>query len=119
MQKADKNPDEPRLICTAIGKALGDFNVSEIARQTGLQRSSIYRAFGNAQLPNFSTVLTVLTAMGLQLRVVPGVIAKLSRLTRSVTRAFEGEHLLRCDRGRRLGYRLKSCCLEDGRTART
>lgn len=67
---------EPRLVCTAIGKALGDFNVSEIARQTGLQRSSIYRAFGNAQLPNFSTVLTVLTAMGLQLRVVPGVIAK-------------------------------------------
>lgn len=40
---------EPRLICTAIGKALGDFNVSEIARQTGLRRSSIYRAFGNAQ----------------------------------------------------------------------
>lgn len=67
---------DPRIICTAIGKALGDFNVSEIARQTGLQRTSIYRAFGNAQLPNFSTVLTVLTAMGLQLRVVPSVIAK-------------------------------------------
>lgn len=54
---------EPQIICRAIGKALGDFNVSEIARQTGLPRSSIYRAFGNAQ-PNFSTVLTVLTAMG-------------------------------------------------------
>lgn len=67
---------EPQIICRAIGKALGDFNVSEIARQTGLQRSSIYRAFGNAQLPNFSTVLTVLTAMGLQLRVVPSVITK-------------------------------------------
>lgn len=67
---------EPRIICTAIGKALGDFNISDIARQAGLQRTSIYRAFGNAHVPHFSTVLAVLTAMGLQLRVVPSVIAK-------------------------------------------
>jgi probable addiction module antidote protein len=67
---------EPQTICRAIGKALGDFNISEIARQTGLQRTSIYRAFGNEQLPNFSTALSVLTAMGLQLRVVPRAVAK-------------------------------------------
>lgn len=62
---------EPQIICRAIGNALGDFNISEIARQTGLQRTSIYRAFGDEQLPKFSTVLSVLTAMDLQLRVVP------------------------------------------------
>jgi DNA-binding phage protein len=40
-----------------------------------LQRQSIYRAFilGGDQLPNFSTVLSVLTAMGMQLKVVPSV----------------------------------------------
>ena len=63
---------EPKIICKAIGKALGDFNIAEMARQTGLQRQSIYRAFQtNTQLPNFSTVLAVLSAMGLQLKVTP------------------------------------------------
>ena len=62
---------EPRTICREIGKALADFNVSEIAKETGLQRTSIYRAFSSDRLPNFSTVLAVLTAMGLKLHVVP------------------------------------------------
>ncbi|MFC7699647.1 DNA-binding protein [Bradyrhizobium sp. GCM10028915] len=63
---------EPKIICKAIGKALGDFNIAEVARQTGLQRPSIYRAFkSNTQLPNFSTVLAVLSAMDLQLQVKP------------------------------------------------
>ncbi|MGY3549411.1 MULTISPECIES: addiction module antidote protein [unclassified Bradyrhizobium] len=63
---------EPNRICKAIGKALGGFNIAEMARQTGLQRQSIYRAFQtNTQLPNFTTILAVLTAMGLQLKVIP------------------------------------------------
>ena len=67
---------EARTICIAIGQALKDFNVSEIAKDTGLQRTSIYRAFGKEQLPNFSTILRVLTAMGLQLKVTPKLAAK-------------------------------------------
>ncbi|WP_092228959.1 addiction module antitoxin [Bradyrhizobium sp. Gha] len=63
---------EPNRICKAIGIALGDFNIAEIARQTGLQRQSIYRAFQtHTQLPNSTTILAVLTAMGLQLKVIP------------------------------------------------
>jgi len=63
---------EPDAICRAIGKALGDFNILEMARETGLARQSIYRAFQtHTNLPNFSTVLAVLTAMGLQLQVAP------------------------------------------------
>lgn len=64
---------EPHTICRAIGQSLKDFNVSEISKKTGLQRTSIYRAFGDEQLPNFSTVLAVLTAMGLELKVAPRV----------------------------------------------
>lgn len=67
---------EPHTICRAIGRALADFNVSEISKETGLQRTSIYRAFGNEQLPNFSTILRVLTAMGLQLKVAPARAGK-------------------------------------------
>lgn len=63
---------DPNQICKAIGEALGDFNIAEMARQTGLQRQSIYRAFQtHTQLPNFTTVLAVLTAMGLELKVAP------------------------------------------------
>ncbi|WP_346657506.1 hypothetical protein [Bradyrhizobium sp. 151] len=62
---------ETRTICRAIGRALKDFNISEISKKTGLPRTSIYRAFGNEQLPNFATVLGVLTAMGLELKVPP------------------------------------------------
>jgi probable addiction module antidote protein len=65
---------DAQTICQAIGETLENFNIAEMARQTGLQRQSIYRAFLNingTQLPNFSTLLAVLTAMGLQLRVVP------------------------------------------------
>lgn len=64
---------EPHTICRAIGQSLKDFNASEISKKTGLQRTSIYRAFGDEQLPNFSTVLAVLTAMGLELKVAPRV----------------------------------------------
>jgi len=62
---------EPHTICREIGRALYDFNVSEIAKETGLQRTSIYRAFSSNRLPNFATVLAVLAAMGLQLKVAP------------------------------------------------
>lgn len=62
---------EPQKVCNVIGQALRDFNVSEIAKKTGLQRSSVYRAFGSDQLPNFSTVLAVLTAMDLRIKVEP------------------------------------------------
>ncbi|WP_409187948.1 DNA-binding protein [Bradyrhizobium sp. RDM4] len=63
---------DPHGICQAIGKAFEHFNIAEMAKRTGLQRQSIYRAFLNDQrLPHFSTVLSVLTAMGLQMRVVP------------------------------------------------
>jgi len=71
---------EPDRICIAIGKALDDFNVAEMARQTGLQRQSIYRAFQtHTQLPNFTTILAVLTAMGLQFKVVPRTQGRRSR----------------------------------------
>jgi probable addiction module antidote protein len=58
-------------ICQLIGDAVKLNKVSEIARKAGLERSSIYRAFAGQQSPNFSTVLSVLDAMGLRLKVMP------------------------------------------------
>jgi len=69
-------------ICKAIGEAITLHDVSDIARKAGLERPSLYRAFGQAQhLPNFSTVFNVLGAMGLRLKVIKS--RKRRRLKRS------------------------------------
>jgi probable addiction module antidote protein len=58
------------VICHAIGDAARLHVISDIARETGTQRSSIYRAFSGKKLPTFSTVLR-LDPMGFQLLVTP------------------------------------------------
>jgi probable addiction module antidote protein len=69
-------------ICQAIGDATPLHNISELARDAEIERSSIYRAFvAGKELPNFSTVLRVLDAMGFRLKVTQrrGNRAKLAR----------------------------------------
>ena len=54
----------------AIGAAIRLYNISDIAKVSGLERPTIYRAFeGDLKHPNFKTVLSVLDAMGFQLHV--------------------------------------------------
>ena len=54
----------------AIGTAIRRYNISDIAKVSGLERPTIYRAFeGDAKHPNFKTVLSVLDTMGFQLHV--------------------------------------------------
>ena len=54
----------------AIGAASRLYNISDHAQRSGLARPSIHRAFaGDPKKPNFTTVLSVLDAMGLRLRV--------------------------------------------------
>ena len=57
-------------ICHAIGAATRLYNISDLAQKSGLARPSLHRAFaGDRKKPNFTTVLNVLDAMGLRLRV--------------------------------------------------
>jgi probable addiction module antidote protein len=54
-----------------IAKALGDIartrGMSEIARETGLSRESLYKSLSGERIPAFDTVLKVMNALGLQL----------------------------------------------------
>jgi probable addiction module antidote protein len=59
------------LITRAIGVAAKARGMSEIARQTGLSRESLYKALGGEGHPQFETIALVLQALGLQLRVEP------------------------------------------------
>ena len=57
-------------ICHAIGTAARQHNLADLARRAGIERTNLYRAFaGGEKRPNFSTVLNVLHAMGLELHV--------------------------------------------------
>ena len=54
-----------------IAKALGDIargkGMSQIARDTGLSRESLYKALSGERSPGFDTILKVIHALGLKL----------------------------------------------------
>ena len=70
-------------ICHAIAAATRLYNISDLAKKSGVARPSIHRAFaGDPKKPNFTTVFNVLDAMGFQLHVTVrrGNRAKSARL---------------------------------------
>jgi probable addiction module antidote protein len=56
---------------TFIAKALGDIarakGMSQVARDAGLSRESLYKAFSGDRSPGFDTILKVVEALGLRL----------------------------------------------------
>ena len=54
-----------------IAKALGDIararGMSQVARDAGLSRESLYKALSGERIPDFSTILRVIGALGLNL----------------------------------------------------
>lgn len=58
-----------------IAKALGDIarakGMSQVARDTGLSRESLYKALSGERSPGFDTILKVVKALGMKLRAQP------------------------------------------------
>jgi probable addiction module antidote protein len=54
-----------------IAKALGDIarakGMTQVARESGLSRESLYKALSGDRSPSFDTILKVVSALGLQL----------------------------------------------------
>jgi len=61
---------DPALIAAALGDIARAKGMSQIARETGLGRESLYKALSPDGNPEFSTVLKVVRALGLRLRAV-------------------------------------------------
>jgi probable addiction module antidote protein len=64
----------------AIRAAMILHPATDIAKKSGVERTSLYRAFGPKQYPHFTTVLNVLDAMGLQLKVTVRALGAQSKL---------------------------------------
>jgi probable addiction module antidote protein len=72
-------------ICEAISAATHLHNISDIAKKSGIERPSVYRAFsGSKTFPNFNTVLHVLNAMGFQKSGCAGANTQSERVCRVV-----------------------------------
>lgn len=61
---------DPAVIAAALGDIARSKGMTQIARETGLGRESLYKALSTEGNPEFTTVLKVLKALGLRLQVV-------------------------------------------------
>ena len=63
--------DEAEGDAAFIAKALGDIararGMTQVARDTGLSRESLYKALSGERSPDFDTILKVVNALGLRL----------------------------------------------------
>jgi probable addiction module antidote protein len=62
---------DPAFIADALGVVARARGMSEVAREAGVSRESLYRALSADGNPEFATVLRVMQALGLQLAAVP------------------------------------------------
>jgi probable addiction module antidote protein len=62
---------DPQLIVAALGDIARARNVTQLARDTGLTRQGIMKAFSAGSKPSFDTIMRISTALGFRLTVVP------------------------------------------------
>ena len=66
---------DTRLIAASLGDIARAKGMAQVARDSGLGRESLYKALSSEGNPEFATVLKVVRALGLHLRVAPAQVA--------------------------------------------
>lgn len=61
--------DDPAFIIHALGVIARAKNMSQLARDTGITREGLYKAFSTEGNPTFATVTKVAKALGLQITI--------------------------------------------------
>lgn len=62
---------DPSLIVAALGDIARAKGMTQVAREAGLGRESLYKALSLSGNPEFASVLKVLSALGLRFHVTP------------------------------------------------
>ena len=62
---------DPALVAAAIGDVARARGMTRVAREAGVSRESLYRALSADGDPRLTTLLGVVKALGLQLKLVP------------------------------------------------
>ncbi|MBI1365739.1 MAG: putative addiction module antidote protein [Alphaproteobacteria bacterium] len=64
----DEDGDDPAYIARALGVAARAKGMSDLAKATGLDRASLYKALSEDGNASFNTIFKVTKALGLKLR---------------------------------------------------
>jgi len=62
---------EPSLVAAALGDIARARGMTQLARETGLGRESLYKALSQTGNPEFSTIMKVIEALGFRLHASP------------------------------------------------
>lgn len=65
--EAALDEDDPRVVAAALGDIARAKGMSQVARDAGLGRESLYKALSPEGNPEFGTVMKVVRALGLSL----------------------------------------------------
>ena len=65
----EEDPGDGSLIRAALGDISRARGMTQLARDTGLSRDGLYTALSSEGNPSFTTILKVMHALGLQMRV--------------------------------------------------
>lgn len=63
--------DDPDLILKALGDVAKARGMTQIARESGLGRESLYKVFRPGAQPRFETVMKVMKALGVKITATP------------------------------------------------
>jgi probable addiction module antidote protein len=66
-------------LVAALGTIARDRGMSRLARETGISRATLYRAFSKDGDPNLSIVLKVATALGIKVKITVATIPRNGR----------------------------------------
>lgn len=63
--------DDPAFLLTALDTVARAGNFSELAREIGISRKGLYKAFGEDGNPSFATIWTLLNKLGVRIEFHP------------------------------------------------
>lgn len=67
----EEAPGDATFIARALGNITRAKGMTDVARDAGVSRESLYKALSGERVPSFDTILKVLGALGLKLHAVP------------------------------------------------
>ena len=69
---------DPQLVAAALGDIARAKGMSQVARDAGLGRESLYKSLSSSGNPELATLLKVISALGLELHVTAADEAKIA-----------------------------------------
>jgi probable addiction module antidote protein len=63
--------DDPAFIAKALGTVARARGMSQVAKETGIGRESLYKSLSGDSNPSFATVLKVINALDLKINIAP------------------------------------------------